>query len=72
MSTGIDLLENCIQYRFSSETKFERIYFKSQSISYNEVMKKLNERKKIHLNTENDKLKRADKIDSIQLVNHDS
>ena len=54
---------NCIQFRFSSESTFERLFFKSQNISYNEVMKELSNRKKIHLNTEKDKLTRYEKID---------
>jgi hypothetical protein len=34
-------------------------------------MKELNRRKKIHLNTEKDKLTRIDKIDNVQLLNLD-
>lgn len=34
-------------------------------------MKELNKRKRIHLNTEKDRLTRFDKIDSIQLLNLD-
>jgi len=65
------LSENSIQFRFASESTFDRIFFKSQNISYNEVMKELHRRKKIHLNTEKDKLTRVEKIDNVQLLNLD-
>jgi hypothetical protein len=34
-------------------------------------MKELNQRKKIHLNTEKDKLTRIEKIDNVVLLNYD-
>ena len=67
----MSLITNSIQFRFSSEATFEKLLFQSQNISYTEVMKELSHRKKIHLNTDMDKLKRSDKIDNIQLINLD-
>ena len=65
------LTKNFIQIRFASEQQFERFSLKGQSISYNEVMQKLNQKKKISLNTEKDKILKPDKIDRIQLLNLD-
>ena len=65
------LTENFIQIRFASEQQFERFVLKGQSISYNEVMQKLNQKKRISLITEKDRILRADKIDRIQLLNLD-
>ena len=65
------LVENFIQYRFASENKYSKIVFKSQNISYHEVMMNLNKYKKIHFNTDNDKIQKADKIDRIKLINLD-
>ena len=59
------LTKNFIQVRFASEQQFERFSLKGQSISYNEVMQKLNQKKKISLNTEKDKILKPDKIDKI-------
>ena len=66
------LTTNSISIRFSSELQFEKFSFKSQNISYSEVMNYLNQRKKIQLEKERTtRPDKIDKVDKILLINLD-
>jgi hypothetical protein len=59
---------SCIYIKFGSESKYERLTFSSQVVTYNEIKQHLERKKHIMFPAEGTGAKKTDKTDVIMLV----